>query len=52
MKKITQLFILLISFFGFSQSLPLDFESTTTPYPFTDFDAGVATKISNRKSLE
>ena len=47
MKKITQLFILLISFFGFSQSLPLDFESTTTPYPFTDFDGGVATKISN-----
>jgi hypothetical protein len=33
--------------FGFAQSLPLDFESTTTSYPFTDFDGGVATKIAN-----
>lgn len=32
---------------GFTQNLPLDFESTTTPYPFTDFDGGVATKIAN-----
>lgn len=47
MTKITQLVLLLISFFGFSQSLPLDFESATTTYSFTDFDGGVATKISN-----
>lgn len=32
---------------GYSQSLPLDFESTTTTYPFTDFDGGIATKILN-----
>ena len=32
---------------GFAQSFPLDFESTTTPYPFTNFDGGVATKIAN-----
>ena len=32
---------------GFAQSLPLDFESTTTSYPFTDFDGGVATRIPN-----
>jgi hypothetical protein len=47
MTKITQLVLLLISSFGFSQSLPLDFESATTTYSFTDFDGGVATKISN-----
>lgn len=47
MIKITQLVLLLISSFGFSQSLPLDFESATTNYSFTDFDGGVATKISN-----
>lgn len=47
MKKITHLFLHLIFFSGFSQSLPLDFESTTTTYLFTDFDGGVATKISN-----
>ena len=47
MKKITLFFFLLGFSFGFSQSLPLDFESTTTPYPFTDFDGGVATKIAN-----
>ena len=37
----------MICSFGFGQSLPLDFESTTTVYPFTDFDGGVATKIAN-----
>jgi hypothetical protein len=30
-----------------AQSLPLDFESITTTYSFTDFDGGVATKIDN-----
>lgn len=47
MKKITLLFFTLISTFGFTQNLPLDFESTTTPYSFIDFDGGVATKIAN-----
>jgi len=46
--KIIYSFLFLISFSsGFSQSLPLDFESATTTYSFTDFDGGVATKISN-----
>lgn len=40
----------MICSFGFTQSLPLDFESTTTPYPFTNFDGGVATKIANPQS--
>ncbi|MDN3678198.1 T9SS type A sorting domain-containing protein [Flavobacterium paronense] len=47
MKKITILFSLVIFQLGFSQTLPLDFESATTLYPFTDFDGGVATKIPN-----
>lgn len=46
MKKSIILF-LLISSISFAQSLPLDFESTTTTYPFTNFDGGVATKITN-----
>lgn len=47
MQKIIQLVILLISSYGFTQNLPLDFESTTTTYSFVDFDGGVATKILN-----
>lgn len=47
MKKITLMFFLMIFSLGYSQTLPLDFESTTTPYPFTDFDGGIATKIAN-----
>lgn len=47
MKKIIQIVILLISSYGFTQNLPLDFESTTTTYSFVDFDGGVATKILN-----
>ena len=47
MKKISTLTFLIIYSFGFAQNLPLDFESTSTPYPFTDFDGGVATKITN-----
>lgn len=46
--KIIYSFLLTITFsLGFSQTLPLDFESVTTTYSFTDFDGGVATKISN-----
>jgi Secretion system C-terminal sorting domain len=47
MKKFTLLVFILNFSFGFTQNLPLDFESTTITYPFTDFDGGVATKISN-----
>lgn len=47
MKKISTLFFLMIFSLGFAQTFPLDFESTTTTYPFTDFDGGVATKITN-----
>ncbi|WP_264521357.1 T9SS type A sorting domain-containing protein [Flavobacterium sp. N1994] len=47
MKKITLLLFLMLFSKGFSQNLPLDFESTTIPYPFTDFDGGVATRIAN-----
>ncbi len=46
MKKITFLFLFTICTVGYTQNLPLDFESAT-PYPFTDFDGGVATKIAN-----
>lgn len=47
MRKITSLVFLMIISFGFGQNLPLDFESTTTTYPFTNFDGAVATKIPN-----
>ena len=47
MKKITLLTFLLIFSIGFAQNLPLDFESTTITYSFTDFDGGIATKIAN-----
>lgn len=47
MKKIASFTLLLLFSIGFAQNFPLDFESTTTPYPFTNFDGGVATKISN-----
>jgi len=46
MRKFSSLAFLVVFSFGFAQNLPLDFESSTT-YPFTDFDGGVATKISN-----
>jgi len=47
MKKITLFAFLMIVSVGMAQTLPLDFESTTLPYAFTDFDGGVATKIPN-----
>ncbi len=46
-KFFSTLVFLMIFSMGFAQSFPLDFESTTTPYPFTNFDGGVATKIAN-----
>ncbi|CAM3991406.1 Secretion system C-terminal sorting domain-containing protein [Flavobacterium branchiophilum] len=50
MKKITFLSMMLFSALGFSQTLPLDFESSSTTYTFTDFDGGVVTKIANPQS--
>lgn len=47
MNKITLLFSMLLFSMANAQSLPLDFESSTTNYTFTDFDGGVATKIDN-----
>lgn len=47
MKSIRIIIFLLTFPLGFSQTLPLDFESATTPYPFTNFDGGVATKMLN-----
>ena len=47
MRKITLFAFLLAFSLGFAQTLPLDFESTTINYSFTDFDGGVATKIAN-----
>ena len=35
---------------GFSQSLPIDFETSITTTDFVDFDGGVATVISNPQS--
>lgn len=49
MRIITTLTFLIFAFIGFAQSLPLDFESTTITYPFTDFDGGVSEKIANPK---
>ena len=49
MKKFYILFsALLFTMFSFAQvQLPLDFESATTNYAFTDFAGGVVTKIAN-----
>jgi hypothetical protein len=45
-KQLTLFVFLLLNCIGFAQNLPLDFESSST-YPFTNFDGGVATKIPN-----
>ncbi len=50
MKKFYSFFIaLLVSIVGLAQlpSLPLDFESATVNYTFTNFDGGASTKIAN-----
>lgn len=47
MKKITILLILLTVSFGYSQTLPLDFETATT---WTNFDGGEVTTIANPQS--
>lgn len=52
MKTICLLATMLISSLGFAQvlELPLDFESTTVDYTFTDFSGGEATTIANPQS--
>lgn len=47
MRLITSLAFLIICSLAYSQSLPLDFESTTIKYSFTDFDGGNSKKIAN-----
>ena len=47
MKKITTLTLLMFTTLGYTQNFPIDFESTTIPYSFTNFDGGIATKIAN-----
>ena len=47
MKKITLLLILMTVSFGYSQTLPIDFETETT---WTDFAGGVVTTIANPQS--
>ncbi|MCF8428500.1 MAG: T9SS type A sorting domain-containing protein [Bacteroidia bacterium] len=47
MKTNTTILFLFFCTLSFAQSLPLDFESQTTTYNFTDFDGGVATKVAN-----
>lgn len=52
MKTICLLATMMISSLGFAQvlELPLDFESTTLDYTFTDFSGGEATTIANPQS--
>ncbi|MFK7771160.1 MAG: T9SS type A sorting domain-containing protein [Saprospiraceae bacterium] len=50
MKKIYILVFLFIYSNGFSQSLPIDFETSITTSDFVDFDGGVATVIDNPQS--
>ena len=47
MKKITLFLFLMAMSFGYSQTLPLDFESATT---WIDFDGGAVTTIANPQS--
>ncbi|NRD23328.1 T9SS type A sorting domain-containing protein [Winogradskyella litoriviva] len=47
MKKITLFIFLMALSFGYSQTLPLDFESATT---WIDFDGGAVTTIANPQS--
>lgn len=49
MKKVLLLIPFLFTAFVYGQTLapPIDFESTTVSYTFTDFNGGVATVISN-----
>ena len=48
MKNLALLMFLLMSAFGYAQiTLPIDFESTTISYTFTDFDGGQMTVENN-----
>jgi len=51
--KFTLLTILLtvaVFISGYSQTLPLDFESGNITYTFSDFEGGVVTRIANPQS--
>ncbi|MBK7410040.1 MAG: T9SS type A sorting domain-containing protein [Saprospirales bacterium] len=47
MNKITSVIFLFTLSIGYSQSLPIDFETTITTSDFEDFDGGTATVIAN-----
>ncbi|GAA4884189.1 hypothetical protein GCM10023311_03150 [Flaviramulus aquimarinus] len=47
MKKFYLLLVLLITYTGFSQSLPINFEGDVTTSDFVDFDGGTATVTAN-----
>ena len=50
MKNITLFILLFTVTIGYSQSLPIDFETTILTSDFTDFDGGTATVIDNPHS--
>lgn len=50
MKKIIFLILLFAGTIGYSQSLPIDFETTIVTSDFIDFGGGVATVIANPQS--
>jgi hypothetical protein len=47
MKKIALFLSLFVSSYGFSQSLPINFEADITTSDFVDFDGGTATVVTN-----
>ena len=47
LKFSTLLLLLLTASIGFSQALPIDFETAITTTDFEDFDGGTATVINN-----
>jgi hypothetical protein len=52
MKNFTLLFLLIVANIAYSQaSLPVDFESTTITYEFSDFGGGTASVVDNPQSL-
>ncbi len=50
MKILSIITFLLMTFIGFSQTLPEDFEASIITSDFTDFDGGVATVLPNAQS--
>ncbi len=50
MKRVTLFILLFITVVGYSQTLPIDFETTIVTSDFIDFDGGMATVIDNPQS--